>query len=220
MLRDPNSVLNRAYRAVGKRALDLALAIPALAVAAPLVAVVGAAVRANLGTPVLFRHRRPGLQGEPFELLKFRTMRSGVGTDAERLTSIGAFLRRSSLDELPTLWNVLRGDMSLVGPRPLLMEYLPRYKPEHARRHEVKPGVTGWAQVHGRHSTKFSERLARDVWYVDHVTLVTDLEILAKTALQLLRRQDVVDEQMGTAADIDDVGLYIGPDRREIEFKR
>jgi lipopolysaccharide/colanic/teichoic acid biosynthesis glycosyltransferase len=220
MLRDPNSWFNRAYRAAGKRALDLALAVPALVVASPLVAAVGAAVRADLGAPVLFRHRRPGLHAEPFELLKFRTMRAGAGTDAERLTSVGAFLRRSSLDELPTLWNVVRGDMSLVGPRPLLMEYLPRYKPEHARRHDVKPGVTGWAQIHGRHSTKFSERLARDVWYVDHVTLATDLEILARTALQLLRRQDVVDEQMGTAADIDDVGLYIGPDRREIEFKR
>jgi lipopolysaccharide/colanic/teichoic acid biosynthesis glycosyltransferase len=208
------------YARFGKRMLDLAIAVPTMFAIAPVAVAVGAAVRASIGKPILFRHRRPGLRGQPFELLKFRTMRSGAGTDAERLTTVGAALRRSSLDELPTLWNVIRGDMSLVGPRPLLMEYLPRYSPEHARRHNVKPGITGWAQVHGRHVTKFSERLARDVWYVDHVSLIIDLKILALTAWQVVRRQDVLDEQMASAAEIDDVGLYIGPDGREIEFKR
>jgi lipopolysaccharide/colanic/teichoic acid biosynthesis glycosyltransferase len=220
VIRDPDSWLNRGYRAGGKRLLDLALAIPAAIVVAPILVATSAAVRASVGAPVLFRHVRPGLRTQRFELLKFRTMRSGAGSDAERLTAVGGFLRRTSLDELPTLWNVIRGDMSLVGPRPLLVEYLARYRPEHARRHEAKPGVTGWAQIHGRHVTRFSERLARDVWYVDHVTLATDLEILAKTALQLLQRKDVAAEQMTTAAEIDDVGLYMGPDGRELDFKR
>ena len=220
LFQDPASWLNRAYRAAGKRALDLAVALPVAVVTAPIVCAVAAMVRVDLGAPVMFRHRRPGLHGAPFELVKFRTMHTGEGTDGQRLTRIGAFLRRSSLDELPTLWNVVRGEMSLVGPRPLLMEYLARYSPEHARRHEVKPGVAGWAQIHGRHSAKFSERLARDVWYVDHVTIATDLEILARTAWQLLRRQDTASEQMSTAAEIDDVGLYVGPDHKELAFKR
>jgi lipopolysaccharide/colanic/teichoic acid biosynthesis glycosyltransferase len=220
LLRDPSSWVNRAYRAGGKRLLDLAVAVPAAIVAAPVLLGVAAAVRASLGAPVLYRHERPGLAARPFELTKFRTMRATAGTDAERLTRVGAFLRRTSLDELPTLWNVLVGDMSLVGPRPLLMEYLPRYRPEHARRHEVKPGITGWAQVHGRHSTKFSERLARDVWYVDHVTVATDLAILAKTAWQVMTRRDVEDEQMGLLPVIDDVGLFYDADGRELDFKR
>ena len=220
LLRDPHSWLNRGYRVVGKRALDLAITVPVVLVGWPIVAMIAVAVRIDLGAPVMFRHRRPGKGGVPFELIKFRSMRSGAGTDRERLTVLGGFLRRSSLDELPTLWNVLRGEMSLVGPRPLLMEYLPRYSAEHARRHEVKPGVAGWAQVNGRHSTKFSERLARDVWYVDHVNPATDLGILARTVWQVVRRQDTANEQMSTAAEIDDVGLYIGADQRELEFER
>lgn len=208
------------YRRYGKRLLDLAIALPAAIVAAPMCAALSVGVFTSVGSPILFRHRRPGLNGAPFELLKFRTMRATAGTDAERLTPFGSFMRRASLDELPTLWNVIRGDMSLVGPRPLLMEYLPRYSRDHARRHEVKPGITGWAQIHGRHVARFSERLARDVWYVDRVSLVLDLQILWSTAWQVLRRDSVAAEQMGSAAEIDDVGLYIGPDGREIEFKR
>lgn len=211
------------YRRFGKRALDVALAVPAVVLAAPVLAGSAAAVFVSMGRPVFFRHKRPGLHGRPFVLLKFRTMTHAKGPDGEplsddqRLTRVGRFLRRTSLDELPTLWNVVRGDMSLVGPRPLLMEYLERYSPHHARRHEVKPGITGLAQVNGRHTAKFSQRLELDVQYVETYGLLGDLQILWKTLAHV--RSDVVEEQMGRAAEIDDVGLYMR-DGKPIAFAR
>ena len=161
-------------------------------VLSPLLLVIGLAVRLRMGSPVLFRQTRPGLGGRPFELLKFRTMTDRRGPDgallpdAERLTWIGRLLRRTSLDELPELVNVLRGDMSLVGPRPLLMEYLALYTPEQARRHEVRPGITGWAQVNGRNATTWDERFAHDRYYVEHRSLRLDLHILKRTVIQVL----------------------------------
>ncbi len=164
-----------------KRTFDVAVASLLLVVLSPLLLVLALLVRVQLGSPVLFRQARPGRGGELFTLVKFRTMRSGPGPDEERLTRLGRFLRRTSLDELPELLNVLRGDLSLVGPRPLLEEYLPLYSPEQARRHEVRPGVTGWAQVHGRNAITWDEKLALDVWYVEHRTFRLDCSILAKT---------------------------------------
>jgi lipopolysaccharide/colanic/teichoic acid biosynthesis glycosyltransferase len=155
------------------------------------------AVRVDLGAPVLFRQQRPGLNGQAFELLKFRSMRQPrpgedlLSSDGVRLTRLGRALRASSLDELPTLFNVLRGEMSLVGPRPLLMEYLPRYSPEQARRHEVKPGITGWTQVNGRNALSWEQKFALDLHYVEHQSLCLDLEILARTVLTVLRRQGI-----------------------------
>lgn len=174
-----------------KRLLDLALVLPSLALAAPLLLLLALCVRLALGPGVIFRQQRPGLHGTPFNILKFRTMRDGPGTDAERLTPFGRFLRSTSLDELPELLNVLKGEMSLVGPRPLLMQYLPRYTREQARRHEIPPGITGWAQVHGRNALTWEERFRLDVWYVDHRSLALDLRILARTVGQVLRRQDI-----------------------------
>ena len=180
-----------------KRGLDLGLAATALVLAAPVLLFVAIAVRVNLGGPVLFRQQRPGLHGRPFTMVKFRTMRDALGRDgrplpdADRLTPFGALLRSTSLDELPELWNVVRGDMSLVGPRPLLMEYLDRYTPEQARRHEVRPGVTGWAQIHGRNALSWEERFRLDVWYVEHQSLRLDLQILRRTLALVLRRTGV-----------------------------
>lgn len=154
-------------------------------------------VRRKLGSPVLFRQVRPGLHGRPFVMVKFRTMTDERGTDgellpdAQRLTAFGRFLRASSLDELPELWNVLRGDMSLVGPRPLLMEYLPLYSAEQARRHEVRPGITGWAQVNGRNALNWEEKFRLDVWYVDHRSLWLDLRILWLTVRKVLVREGI-----------------------------
>ena len=180
-----------------KRAVDVAAAAALLVVASPVIAAVALAVRVKLGGPVLFRQRRAGRGGQPFELLKFRTMRPAppgpwsAATDAERLTPLGRALRRWSLDELPQLVNVLRGDMSLVGPRPLPVEYLPRYSSAQIRRHAVLPGVTGWAQVNGRNDTDWVRRLQHDVWYVDHRSLGLDLRILARTAFQVVRPRGV-----------------------------
>ncbi len=188
---------NRLYRHFGKRVLDLTLTIPALIVLLPTMLVVALAVRIKLGAPVLFHQQRPGLNEQPFTLFKFRTMTDARDTDgkllpdAARLTPLGQFLRRASLDELPTLFNVLRGEMSLVGPRPLLMRYLNRYTPEQARRHEVKPGVTGWAQVNGRNALSWEEKFALDVWYVDHLSLRLDLTIIFLTILKVLRREGI-----------------------------
>lgn len=182
---------------MSKRVLDVTLALLGLIVLSPVLAAVALAVRVTMGRPVLFRQVRPGLHGRPFALVKFRTMKDALAADgaplpdARRLTPLGGFLRRTSLDELPELWNVLRGDMSLVGPRPLLMEYVPLYTPEQARRHEVRPGITGWAQVHGRNRSDWSERFRHDVWYVDHRTLWLDLKILVRTVLTVLRADDV-----------------------------
>jgi len=177
-----------------KRALDLALAVPVVVVTLPVQAAVAAVVWARLGRPVLFRQQRPGLHGEPFDLLKFRTMHPatpGREDDAARLDPAGTVLRSTSLDELPSLWNVVKGDLSLVGPRPLLMRYLDRYTPEEARRHDVRPGLTGLAQVNGRNATTWEDRLRWDVEYVDRACLRLDLEILCRTALVVLRREGV-----------------------------
>jgi sugar transferase EpsL len=174
-----------------KEAMDRVGAALGLLVCLPLLAGIAVVVRATLGRPVLFRQPRPGLGGRPFSLVKFRTMRQGTGSDAERLTRFGRFLRATSLDELPELWNVLRGDMSLVGPRPLLMQYLARYTPEQMRRHEMKPGITGWAQVNGRNAITWDERFALDVWYVEHWSLGLDLRILARTARATLGRRGI-----------------------------
>ena len=192
------------YRALGKRLLDLALVIPGLVVLGPALLLIAAGVRRYMGSPVLFRQIRPGLRGEPFEIRKFRTMtdeRDADGNllpDAERLTPLGSFLRRSSLDELPELLNVLTGDMSLVGPRPLIMSYLDRYTPEQARRNEVVPGVTGWAQVNGRNALSWEQKFAYDVWYVDHLSLWLDLKILAMTVWQVFAGHGVSAEGHAT----------------------
>ncbi|HTJ46699.1 MAG TPA: sugar transferase [Kofleriaceae bacterium] len=180
-----------------KRAIDVAAAGAGLVLTAPILVGVGVAVARSMGRPVFFKQERPGLGGRPFGMVKFRTMRDATDEhgrplpDADRLTPLGRFLRASSLDELPELWNVLRGDMSLVGPRPLLMRYLPRYSAEQARRHDVKPGITGWAQINGRNALSWDEKLALDVWYVDHWSLLLDLRILARTMLTVLRREGI-----------------------------
>lgn len=190
--------------AFGKRLFDLVGSTAALCVAAPAMAVVAGLVRAQMGAPVLFRQQRPGLGGRAFTLLKFRTMRDAVDAtgeprpDAERLTKLGAFLRSSSLDELPELFNVVRGHMSLVGPRPLLMEYLERYSPEQARRHDVKPGITGWAQVNGRNALTWEEKFELDCWYVDNRTLWLDLYILYLTVSTVLTRSGISHEGEAT----------------------
>jgi sugar transferase EpsL len=176
-----------AREAATKRAIDLVGATAGLIMLAPVLLLIALAVRGALGSPVLFRQIRPGLHGRPFELLKFRTMtdlRDAAGElcpDGQRLTRLGNWLRSTSLDELPELINVLRGDMSLVGPRPLLLDYLGHYSAEQARRHDVRPGITGWAAVHGRNATSWERRLALDVWYVDHWSLALDLKILLMT---------------------------------------
>lgn len=176
----------------GKRLLDLVLASTAILILSPVMLVTALLVRLLLGKPVLFRQRRPGLRGVPFTFLKFRTMteaRDPAGDllpDAERLTRFGGFLRSLSLDELPELFNVIRGDMSLVGPRPLLMQYLELYSSEQARRHEVKPGITGWAQVNGRNAIEWDKKFALDVWYVEHRSLWLDVKILARTTWKVL----------------------------------
>lgn len=180
-----------------KRAIDLVGAGVGLVVTAPFFAGVALAVRKDLGTPVIFKQERAGKDGALFTLWKFRTMRDAVDAkgrplpDGERLTALGMLLRASSLDELPQLINVLRGEMSLVGPRPLLPRYLPRYSPEQARRHEVKPGITGWAQVRGRNALTWDEKLALDVWYVDHQSLALDARILWETLAKVLKRSGI-----------------------------
>jgi lipopolysaccharide/colanic/teichoic acid biosynthesis glycosyltransferase len=187
-----------------KRLFDFVVAAAAAIILSPIVAVVAVLVRLNLGTPVLFRQLRPGLHGQPFTLLKFRTMidaEDSVGSslpDEERLTAFGQFLRRSSLDELPELYNILRGDMSLVGPRPLLMEYLPLYTPEQARRHDVRPGLTGWAQVNGRNAIGWDQKFAFDLWYVDHASLSLDLKILWLTIRNVFTRHGISAEGEAT----------------------
>lgn len=193
------------YQRYGKRAFDRIAAGAAGMLLLPLAALLALLVRLRLGSPVLFRHVRPGQGGEPFTLYKLRTMRDLFDEAGEplpdevRLTRFGRFLRETSLDELPELWNVLRGDMSLVGPRPLLMEYLPRYTRRQARRHEVRPGITGWAQVHGRNAIAWEEKLERDAWYVDHVSFRLDLRILARTVVSVLRREGISSEGHPTA---------------------
>jgi sugar transferase EpsL len=177
-----------------KRALDVAIAGTTLVATFPLTLAAALAIRVSLGSPVLFRQERPGLKGKPFVLYKFRTMRAAGAAelpDAQRLGKLGRFLRASSIDELPELWNVLRGEMSLVGPRPLLMEYLQRYSPEQMRRHDVLPGVTGWAQVNGRNALSWDEKFALDCWYVDNWSNELDLQILLKTALAVVQSSGI-----------------------------
>lgn len=187
------------------RLLNLLVAALALVLLLPLLAGVALGVLIFLGRPVLFRQKRPGLGGRPFTLVKFRTMkdiRDADGeslSDAARLTRFGRFLRGTSLDELPELYNVLRGDMNLVGPRPLLMEYLDLYTPGQARRHEVPPGITGWAQVHGRNAIGWEEKFDLDVWYVDHRSLVLDLKILALTLVKVLSCEGISSDRSPTA---------------------
>jgi sugar transferase EpsL len=195
----------------GKRLFDLALTLPGLLLLSPVLGVIALLVRVNQGSPVFFRQKRPGYKGEIFTNLKFRTMRDLKGPDgrllpdSERITPFGRFLRSSSLDELPELFNVLRGEMSLVGPRPLLVAYLERYSPEQARRHDTLPGVTGWAQVNGRNALSWEDKFRLDVWYVDHCSLWLDLKILALTAWKVVKREGItpagqenVQEFMGT----------------------
>ncbi|MDP2318105.1 MAG: sugar transferase [Acidobacteriota bacterium] len=185
------------YRDYTKRLFDLVASLALLVALSPLLAIVALVVRLGIGTPVLFRQQRPGRGASPFLLLKFRTMteqRDAAGqllSDRERLPPLGRTLRSLSIDELPELWNVVKGEMSLVGPRPLLVEYLPLYSREQARRHEVRPGITGWAQVNGRNALTWERRFALDVWYVDHVSLALDLRILLKTVAGVVRREGI-----------------------------
>jgi lipopolysaccharide/colanic/teichoic acid biosynthesis glycosyltransferase len=180
-----------------KRLLDFTAALLGLILLALPLLVLVVLIRRKLGSPVFFRQTRPGLRGQPFKMIKFRTMTDARGLDGavlpdvERLTPFGRFLRATSLDELPELWNVLKGDMSLVGPRPLLMEYLPLYSSEQARRHEVRPGITGWAQVNGRNAISWEEKFALDVWYVDNQSLWLDLKILWLTVKKVLVRDGI-----------------------------
>ncbi len=190
------------YRLFGKRLLDVSGSLAALALLSPVILAVAALVRWKLGSPVMFRQVRPGLGGRPFEMLKFRTManlEAGREVPAERrLGPFGSRLRRTSLDELPELINVLKGDMSLVGPRPLLMKYLPRYSVEQSRRHEALPGITGWAQVNGRNAISWEKKFELDVWYVDHMSFWLDLRILAMTVLRLVRPHGIAAEGHST----------------------
>ncbi|MCL1920121.1 MAG: sugar transferase [Kiritimatiellaeota bacterium] len=174
-----------------KRAFDILVVVLAAPLWVSLLALVGVVVRVGLGRPVFFVQERPGLGGRPFRLIKFRTMRDGDGGDAERLTRVGRFLRAASLDELPELLNVLKGEMSLVGPRPLLMRYLPRYTPEQARRHEARPGITGWAQVNGRNAITWQQKFAYDVWYVDNRSFGLDVKILWLTVWHVVSRTGI-----------------------------
>lgn len=181
------------YATTAKRTLDVLISAAGLIAALPVIAVTALVIRAGLGSPVLFTQLRPGHEGRPFRVYKFRSMTDARGTagdplaDEARLTPLGAWLRKLSLDELPQLWNVLKGDMSLVGPRPLLMEYLPLYDSRQARRHEVRPGITGWAQVQGRNTLTWEEKFDLDVWYVDHLSFAVDMKILGLTLLRLVR---------------------------------
>jgi|TARA_Y100000296_G_scaffold68984_1_gene82475 lipopolysaccharide/colanic/teichoic acid biosynthesis glycosyltransferase len=180
-----------------KRLFDVTAAFVGLLLLSPVILIVAWQVRRKLGSPVFFRQTRPGLNGKPFEMVKFRTMLDAHDEngnplpDSERMTPFGRFLRSTSLDELPELWNVLKGDMSLVGPRPLAMAYLPLYSAEQARRHEVKPGVTGWAQINGRNSITWKKKFEMDVWYVDNQSLMLDIKILLLTVKKVLARSDV-----------------------------
>lgn len=187
-----------------KRILDVVVSLCGLVILFPVLMVVAGAVRVRMGSPVLFRQLRPGVKARPFEMLKFRTMRDAVDgkgnplSDAERLTGFGRFLRASSLDELPGLWNVVRGEMSLVGPRPLLMDYVPLYSAQQARRHEVRPGITGWAQVNGRNAISWEEKFALDVWYVDNRSFLLDLKIILLTLKKVVVREGISSDTSAT----------------------
>ena len=187
-----------------KRSLDIVIASTALVLLSPVYAYVAYKVRKNLGTPVLFRQVRPGLHGKPFEMIKFRTMKDALDTegnllpDSERLTPFGKMLRASSLDELPELWNVIKGDMSIVGPRPLLMEYLPLYNEQQAKRHNVRPGITGYAQVNGRNAISWEKKFELDTWYVENQSLWLDFKIMLKTVIKVIAKDDISAEGEAT----------------------
>lgn len=193
-----------------KRLFDIAVSTLLLIIFLPIIAIIYLLIRINMGSPILFRQMRPGLHEEPFELYKFRTMSEQVDTsgnalpDGVRLTSLGRFLRKTSLDEIPQLFNVLNGDMSLVGPRPLLIEYLPLYSPDQAKRHLVRPGITGWAQVCGRNTISWRDRFSLDVWYVENASFIVDMKILCMTALKVLRRDGI------NASDADTMKKFTG----------
>lgn len=196
-----------------KRSLDLALSVPLWLLSLPIQVVLALTILLTMGHPILFRQTRPGLHGEPFELVKFRTMLAvdaerGLIDDAARLTRLGRWLRATSLDEIPTLWNVVRGDLSLVGPRPLLMRYLERYSPEEARRHEVRPGLTGLAQISGRNGLSWADKFRLDVHYVDHHTFVGDLKIIRDTVRAVVRRDGISAEGEATMSE------FLGTDNR------
>lgn len=180
-----------------KRLHDILTSFLGLLILSPIIAIVAWKVRKKLGSPILFRQMRPGKDGKPFEMLKFRTMLDAIDTsgkplpDADRMTPFGSFLRSSSLDELPGLWNVFKGDMSLVGPRPLLMEYLPLYSTEQSRRHEMKPGITGWAQVNGRNAISWEDKFKFDIWYVDNQSFMLDMKILLLTVKKVFVREGI-----------------------------
>lgn len=199
----PTSVRHCGWAQAVKRAADIIVALMGIVVMSPVLAAVGALILVTMGGPVLFRQVRPGKYGKPFALWKFRSMTDPANSaeplpDVERLTRVGRFLRASSLDELPQLWNVLRGELSLVGPRPLLMHYLGRYTAEQARRHEVLPGITGWAQVNGRNAIAWEEKFALDVWYVDHWSLLLDMRILARTLRNVILREGITGHNHAT----------------------
>ncbi len=187
-----------------KRLLDILIASIALLLLSPLYAFVAYKVKKNLGSPVLFRQVRPGLNGQPFEMIKFRTMRDALDAqgnplpDSERLTPFGKMLRATSLDEMPELWNVIKGDMSVVGPRPLLMEYLPLYSPEQAKRHNVRPGMTGHAQINGRNAIGWDEKFKLDTWYVDNQSTLLDFKIMFQTVHKVLAKDDISAEGEAT----------------------
>ena len=189
---------------MSKRIFDILGTLAAMIILSPIIAGAALAVSLSMGRPIIFRQIRPGLHGRPFEMLKFRTMsdeRSESGhllPDSERLTKVGRFLRSTSVDELPELWNIFKGEMSLVGPRPLLMVYLERYSPEQARRHEVKPGLTGWAQINGRNAISWEEKFALDIWYVEKKSFLLDLRILWMTVLQVVRRENINSKDAAT----------------------
>ena len=180
-----------------KRLLDIVIASSALVLLSPVYALVAYKVKKNLGSPVLFRQVRPGLHGKPFEMIKFRSMKDALDTagnplpDSERLTPFGKMLRATSLDEMPELWNVIKGDMSIVGPRPLLMEYLPLYNSEQAKRHEVRPGITGYAQVNGRNAISWEKKFELDTWYVNNQSLWLDFKIMLKTVKKVIAKDDI-----------------------------
>lgn len=198
-----------------KRLFDIVVSAVALLVFLPLILILMVLVRVKLGSPVFFRQTRPGLHGKPFGMIKFRSMTNAKDSqgnllpDSERLPRFGQLLRSTSLDELPELFNVIKGDMSLVGPRPLLMKYLERYTPEQMRRHEVRPGITGWAQVNGRNNVPWEERFAMDVWYVDNRTLLLDIKILWLTVMKVIKRSDVSQEGHATMTEF--TGANGGP---------
>jgi lipopolysaccharide/colanic/teichoic acid biosynthesis glycosyltransferase len=201
----PNGVDDAVQSSIMKRFFDLALGVPAALLLLPVALTIAFLVRILLGSPVLFRQRRPGLGGHPFDMFKFRSMSDACDAsgrllpDDMRLGRFGRWLRASSLDELPELYNVLRSEMSLVGPRPLLMEYLPLYSDQQRRRHEVPPGITGWAQVNGRNALSWQEKFALDIWYVDHWSLGLDLRILWLTLLRVVARDGIAQEGQATA---------------------